>query len=1251
MKVLKYLSHLFLVNTLIVLLLITACSQKQNGALKETHRKDFVDSLPVFSINQNSLKIITPGQNGIPLPKIIKSGELKTLPANENIVAVGAPEIVIMGTPRVFSPGHDTIPFPKAIPAIHRPYRAGIPDVMVVQAPSIRDQNSYNFSTYTKLQGLKHNTVRCISQDKAGNLLFGTAGGISKYDGKYFTHITEKEGLSNNAIISILEDSKGNLWLGSLYGGLLKYDGKFFTKFTEKEGLSSSRIRAILEDRKGNLWFATHGGTIIKYDGVSFINFTKREGIPQYAIMSIIEDHKGNLWFGTWGGGILKYDGEKFMQITEKQGLPNNNVFTIIEDHNGYVWIGTKDGGVSKFDGKTFANLTVKEGLMSNTINTIIEDRSNNLWFGCIGYGLTKFDGKYLTHFTKKEGLPSNFVLKIFEDRSGNVWVGTDGGGVSKYGGGMFTHFTEKEGLSNSSIWSIIKDRKQNIWLGTYGGGVSKYDGKSFSRLTEKEGLSYDRVLAMLEDRVGNMWFGTYGGGVSRYDGKFITQFTKKEGLSGMEIESIIEDHFGNIWFGTYEGGVSKYDGKSFTQFTEKDGLPNSIVIAILEDHDGNLWFGTAGGGAVKYNGKSFTYFTEKEKLSNNKVSAILEDHNGNMWFGTNGGGITILCKESNDTTCGSLEHKKREVVTLTEKDGLSSNYVSSMIFDREGNLLIGTRFGLSKVNAKDVRNIDGLAMRNGNSTTSPFQNFTYEDGFLGIGVNGGIILCEVKNGDIWIGANERLTIYHPEADLHDTIPPNIQLTGIDLFNEPIAWANLTGNNDTIGHSSKSIISKDTSIVLGNGVVVDNFEFNEITPWYGIPKKLSLAYNNNFVTFNFVGITQVQSKKVKYKYKLDGIDKYWSGLTSHTSAPYGNLPHGSYTFRVKAMNGSGYWSKEFTYTFKIRPPWWRTWWFRMLVIIAFIMSLIGLFRWRVASLRMRQLELEAIVEEKTAKVVMQNKELQDLNTDLQNMNEETQTLNEELTATNEVLYIQREKLEETLESLKKTQQQLIQSEKMASIGVLAAGVAHEINNPLNFIQGGILGIEEYFKEHPAESDSEVDLLINGIREGVRRASEIVRGLNHFSRTGETNLEKVNIHAIIENCMLILKSRSDYIEYVKHFTSEPFTLIGNEGRLHQVILNVLTNAIQAIVEKGMITIETKIVGVNIEIAITDTGRGISEENIPRILDPFFTTKDPGEGTGLGLSITYNIVNEHNGKIRARSKLGEGTTITIMLPISK
>jgi PAS domain S-box-containing protein len=289
-----------------------------------------------------------------------------------------------------------------------------------------------------------------------------------------------------------------------------------------------------------------------------------------------------------------------------------------------------------------------------------------------------------------------------------------------------------------------------------------------------------------------------------------------------------------------------------------------------------------------------------------------------------------------------------------------------------------------------------------------------------------------------------------------------------------------------------------------------------------------------------------------------------------------------------------------------------------------------------------------ITEKKKAEDEL-NEHKENLEVLVKSRTEELSAINEELKSSNDELLYRREMLEKALDDLKKAQQQLIQSEKMASLGILAAGIAHEINNPLNFISGGIFGLEKVLKTKTHEIFNEAKPFISSIEEGVKRATKIVKGLSRYSRKDDQNLMSCDIKMIIDNCLMMLNfNLKEKIKVIKNYEEENYFVHGNEGRLHQAFLNIISNSEQAINEYGEIIINIYKQKSEIVVEIIDSGIGIEEKEILKITDPFYTTKAPGKGTGLGLSITYQIIKEHHGKLEINSTPKIGTRVKVILP---
>jgi signal transduction histidine kinase len=345
-----------------------------------------------------------------------------------------------------------------------------------------------------------------------------------------------------------------------------------------------------------------------------------------------------------------------------------------------------------------------------------------------------------------------------------------------------------------------------------------------------------------------------------------------------------------------------------------------------------------------------------------------------------------------------------------------------------------------------------------------------------------------------------------------------------------------------------------------------------------------------------------------------------------------------------------------------------------------LLSLALIDNYRLSRTEKEKAQEEIIHMREKAAEVLENK-VKERTREIQDKNEELKLQQEELKTINEVLEDQKEELQRTLENLKQAQAQLVQSEKMASIGQLVAGIAHEINNPVTFISAGVdslntnledirkvldayhritvSNVQEKLKEieklkekvEYKEALREITKLIDSIKTGTERTTEIVKGLRTFSRLDEDVLKIAGIHEGLDSTLILLRNKyKNRIRIEKSYGSIP-DIECYPGQLNQVFMNILSNAIDAIENEGTITITTSKANGKVQISIKDTGKGIPEKIRTKIFEPFFTTKDVGQGTGLGLSISLGIVEKHNGTIRVDSEVGKGSEFIILLPVKQ
>ncbi len=1119
------------------------------------------------------------------------------------------------------------------------------------------------FTNYTADQGLALDQVYCSYKDKWGNLWFGTnGGGVSKYDGKKFTTYTTAHGLASNVIWCITQDRAGNIWFGTDGSGASKYDGKRFTTYTTAQGLADNVVFSILADTKENLWFGTLRGGVSKYDGKKFLNNTPDTGLSQNAVKDIIEDSRGNIWFATLKNGVSKYDGKTVTSYTKNNGLAGNEVWSIAEDNSGNIWFGTERDGVSKFDGISFTNYRLQGSALNNTILDIEEVNGGILWFATAKSGAISFNGKAFTHYATAQGLPNDAVRTLVEDEKATVWFGTYGGGVSQYAGNSFSNFTTAQGLPNNVVFSIDKGENGGLWFGTGGGGISHYDGNRFTNFTEAEGLASNTIYSLLKDGEGNLWIGTSAKGVSKYDGNSFTTYTTKQGLANNIIFSLLQDRKGNIWIGTSGGGVSKFDGKSFTNYTSLQGLANNVVFCLTEDQAGNIWMGTLGGGVSKFDGNGFTNYTVAHGLANNVIWSITEDAAGNLWFGTQQG-LSMLAKErlTSPASVNNAAQKSSGILfeTFSTTDGLPDNFITQVLEGEAGILYIGTNLGICELVEASATNDEVKDWKVG-------QIFNAPHGYPVKDVNAGLrAMFKDSKGIIWIGTGSDktgLVRFDPAALFQGKKnPPQLFINNIKINNEAFSWRGLHAKvqqQQDDNYAQAELATDEVNIyghLLGEkerDSIRSKFRklsFDSVSQWHAIPQNLVLPYDYNNVGFDFTAIETAKNYLVKYQYFLEGFDRGWSPPVEQTFVNFGNISEGNYTFKLKAQSPEGVWTDPISYTFKVLPPWWRTWWMYVFYTFLFVGSIIMLIRWKHRQI----LHQKKILEDKVGVA--------------------TRQLREE----NKKVEAQKKRTEETLSELKATQTQLIQSEKMASLGELTAGIAHEIQNPLNFVNNfsevSTELLDEMREELAIGNMQRANEIADDVKHNLekilhhgKQADGIVKGMLQHSRSRSATKEPTDVNKLADEYLRLAYNglRAKDKSFNATLQTAYDETIGNVNIIPQdmgrVLLNLFNNAFYAVIEKKkqngdsyepMVSVSTKKTNGKVEIKVRDNGNGIPSKVLDKIFQPFFTTKPTGQGTGLGLSLSYDIVKAHGGELKVETKEGEFTEFVVTLKNSE
>ncbi len=1044
--------------------------------------------------------------------------------------------------------------------------------------------SNLDFEHITVSDGLPWPTVLDIVQDQDGFLWFATENGLSRYDAYEFQTYqydpSDSAGLTNNHISCLLEDENGDIWIGTSYG-LNRYNKRtgtfshFFHEQNNHNSLWDNSIKDLYLDSHGNIWIGTsngvniynkNSGVITRFDLCIHSNrkgITTRRNGKGYSVNALVEGEQETLWIGTWGKGLFNVNlhNKACRQYLLGNELEDNIVTTIIKDPRGMLHLGSEKIPHVIFDpgkGRIIDTINKQHG----SIRSALVDNKRNIWIGG-NKELTIFSGidnsrmaYYKAVSTIKNGLSEGIIEAIYQDQAGNIWISSSGKGLDIYfpcKNNFNNYFHEIEDENHHDFGkTFYADHQHNLWYATFGDGLLLFDDNAqmVKRVIDKsEGSSLaNYIWCIVQDKSGKIWIGS-GQGIYKLDSRGRTFVPPV--IQGKDINNLLTHH---------------------------------VVYEILFfDEKQEIWIATQEGlDIVNRNTGHFRHITEQDGLSHYKIQKMIKGKKGNIWIGTYDG-LSIYDPEN---------EKIKKCYHGPEKSGILSNKsVNTLYQDKQGIIWIGTDNGLNRLNPEN-EHIKYYFEKHGLINNRVENIFEDNDGNLWIQTSIGLSkMNHDEESFINYDSEDGLKINHTGMYLRDTI----------LY--------IAGLNKGFYKINLDKIKQNPYIppVYLTKIKVNGQEIQLPTGEKGQDKLLNLEYNRSSLEFYFTALNYLSPDKNQYKYKLEGFDQEWEYTTaSKRYAVYANIPPGTYTFKVKGSNNNEKWNEKITrLTFKILPPWWKTWWAIVIYFIA-----LGALLYLMYLLVQKSTQLK--IQQEKAKMQHENDNLK--------LKFFTNISHEFRTPLTLILGIM---------------------EKLTTVPRLNSNIQHQLNivfnnaNRMYRLTNQILELRKLQGKtiHPVYHENDIALFMN----------ELYESFHHYAR---------------------LKNIRYFIEAEK----DTYTCLFDPDKLETIVINLLSNAFKFTPENGTIILHWNVLDeipdnlplikrdlytscLNIEVS--NTGKQIPEQDIEKIFDRFYQTELSAnqyqKGTGIGLSLVKELVSVMSGNISVDSTREGKTIFTVIIPV--
>jgi len=824
---------------------------------------------------------------------------------------------------------------------------------------------------------LSYQYIRAIAQDHHGFMWFGSQEGLHRFDGhdfvSYHHDASNPSSLASDVISKLLVDNNNNIWVATRGGGLNLFkeatnDFQHFNTKSVSGKIVDDNVNEILQDSAGKIWVGTKNGlTILTNDNDKWHSkpIQQQLGNPRSLtnnmIHTLIQVEENSIWVGTNGGGISVFDleGNFISSVSFNQNdkilAASKLVNTLYKDHHGNVWVGTVENGLIKYHPKTHEishyhfDPNDTKSITSDTIVSIYQDSSKKIWIAT-DKGLLIYDEKednfwrYRHSVANPFSLKSDFVLSFFEDSNQMIWIGTFAG-VDRWNPYMttFNQFSAQThpNLTSNNISAFAQSDDELIYVSTYSGGIYQLDLllNSIAPLKIDSEIEEVRVMSLLAD--GNkLWVGTRSSGlyqINLTNSTFLKyQHDSKDpsSISANSITDILKDRHGNIWVSTYHNGLNRLNRNgTFTRYTAKSPIDNTgpsinHILQIIEDKNGFIWMAAYGAGLNKFDPVNETFEhikhdgTSSSSISSDLAWILFIDSKDNLWVGTQSAGLNILLKQNQENSTYEFQH-------LDVKDGMKSRTAYGISEDIEGNIWFSSNKGISNYSRKTKR----------------FKHFDTSHGLRDLEYNHGVVFSSFNN-TLYFGSAKGFVSINPDSVNKPKQPPLVRLTNIFNLNE-----------------------------------VMNFD----QPLSKL-KSLTLDYQDQIISFEYVGLNYSAPDSTRYKYRLLGSEDEWIDAGKQRRATYTNLPEGNYTLQIIAGNSDDVWSEPYQLEITMNPAPWKTWWAYMIYAIFVALILLSYSKWlnkKLVTEQKQKEDLKKQVFEKTQDYQAKNEELEHANQKLE----------------------------------------------------------------------------------------------------------------------------------------------------------------------------------------------------------------------------------------------------------------------------